>query len=217
MLINILFTTFQLLGRLDLSRKALIEAIASEVRACTKCSLWRTRKNAVPGDGSPEARVMFVGEAPGYWEDFKGKPFVGAAGKFLDTLLAEAGLSRSQVFIGNVLKCRPPGNREPAQSEVEACTPFLDRQIAAIKPMLIVTLGNYSTAYIFAKAGITFKGITEARGKFYQANVLGLDVTVFPTLHPAAGLYSAKYKQLLIDDFRLLRTKILEMGLAGST
>ncbi|MGB9683434.1 MAG: type-4 uracil-DNA glycosylase [Candidatus Bathyarchaeales archaeon] len=198
---------------MDSSKEAVLEAVASEVRACKKCSLWLTRKNAVPGEGNPEAHVMFVGEAPGYWEDVKGKPFVGAAGKFLDSLLAEAGLSRGRVFIGNVLKCRPPGNREPAQSEVEACKPFLDRQIAAIKPRLIVTLGNYSTAYIFAKAGIAFKGITEARGKFYQANVLGLAVTVFPTFHPAAGLYSAKYKQLLIEDFRLLKAKIVELGL----
>jgi len=195
------------------SKGAVLEAVASEVRACRKCGLWRTRKNAVPGDGSPEAQIMFVGEAPGYWEDVKGKPFVGAAGKFLDSLLAEAGLFRSQVFIGNVLKCRPPSNREPAPAEIEACTPFLDRQIAAIQPKIIVTLGNYSTAYIFAKAGITFKGITEARGKFYQANVLGLAVTVFPTFHPAAGLYSAKYKQLLIEDFRLLKAKIVELGL----
>jgi len=194
-----------------------LEAVASEVKACRRCDLWKTRKNAVPGDGSPEAKIMFVGEAPGYWEDVKGKPFVGAAGKFLDTLLTEAGLSRSQVFIGNVLKCRPPGNREPAQSEIEACTPFLDRQISAIKPKLIITLGNYSTAYIFAKAGLPFKGITEARGKFYKAKVLGLAVTVFPTLHPAAGLYSAKYKQSLIEDFRLLKGKILQLDLAGSS
>ncbi|MEM3579814.1 MAG: type-4 uracil-DNA glycosylase [Candidatus Bathyarchaeia archaeon] len=193
---------------MDSSSAAVLEAVASEVKACTRCGLWRTRKNAVPGEGDPNAKVMFIGEAPGYWEDVKGKPFVGAAGKFLDSLLAEAGLLRSQVFIGNVLKCRPPGNREPAPAEIEACTPFLDRQIMAIKPKLVVTLGNYSTAYIFAKAGILFKGITEARGKFYQANVLGLAVTVFPTFHPAAGLYSAKYKQLLIGDFKLLKAKI---------
>ncbi|MBS7636128.1 uracil-DNA glycosylase [Candidatus Bathyarchaeota archaeon] len=199
---------------MDLSKAAVLDAIASEVRACKKCGLWRNRKNAVPGEGDPNAKVMFVGEAPGYWEDVKGEPFVGAAGKFLDTLLAEAGLLRSQVFIGNVLKCRPPGNREPAPAEIEACTPFLERQIMAIKPKLVVTLGNYSTAYIFTKAGIPFRGITEARGKFYQANVLGLAVVVFPTLHPAAGLYSAKYKQLLIEDFRLLKAKILDLGLA---
>ena len=209
--------SLKLAGRdMGSSREAVLEAVASEVKACRRCGLWKTRKNAVPGEGSPEAKIMFVGEAPGYWEDVKGRPFVGAAGKFLDTLLAEAGLKRGQVFIGNVLKCRPPGNREPAPVEIEACTPFLDRQISAIQPKLIVTLGHYSTAYIFSKAGIAFKGITEARGKFYQARVLGLAVTVFPTLHPAAGLYSAKYKQLLIDDFRLLKAKILELGLTAS-
>ncbi|MBS7607864.1 MAG: type-4 uracil-DNA glycosylase [Candidatus Bathyarchaeia archaeon] len=199
---------------MNLSRASVLEAVASEIKACTKCSLWRNRKNAVPGEGNPNAKVMFIGEAPGYWEDIKGRPFVGAAGKFLDSLLAEAGLLRGQVFIGNVLKCRPPGNREPAPAEIEACTPFLDRQIRAIQPRLIVTLGNYSTAYIFAKAGLPFNGITEVRGKFYQANVLGLTVVVFPTLHPAAGLYSAKYKQMLIEDFRMLRAKLHELGLA---
>lgn len=200
-----------------MSRETVLETIASEVMACTTCGLWRTRKNAVPGEGSPHTKIMFVGEAPGYWEDVKGRPFVGAAGKFLDTLLAEMGISRSGVFIGNVLKCRPPGNREPASAEIEACTPYLDRQITAIKPRLIVTLGNYSTAYIFSKAGLPFKGITEARGKFYQTKILGLAVTVFPTFHPAAGLYSAKYKQLLLEDFRLLKAKVSEMGLAGLT
>ncbi|MGB9959180.1 MAG: type-4 uracil-DNA glycosylase [Candidatus Bathyarchaeales archaeon] len=196
-----------------MSKAEILEAVASEVRACVKCGLWRTRKNAVPGEGNPNAKIMFVGEAPGYWEDVKGRPFVGAAGKFLDMLLAEAGLSRSEVFIGNVLKCRPPGNREPLPSEIQTCTPYLDRQIKAIAPKLIVTLGNHSTAYIFSRAGLPFNGITQARGKFYQVNVLGLAVTVFPTFHPAAGLYSAKYRKQLIEDFRLLKTKIHEMGL----
>ncbi|MEM3640641.1 MAG: type-4 uracil-DNA glycosylase [Candidatus Bathyarchaeia archaeon] len=196
-----------------MSKSTILEVVASEVRACTKCGLWKTRKNAVPGEGNLNAKVMFVGEAPGYWEDVKGSPFVGAAGKFLDTLLAEAGLSRGEVFIGNVLKCRPPGNREPLPSEIQTCTPYLDRQIKAIKPKLMVTLGNYSTAYIFSRAGLPFNGITQARGKFYQANVLGLAVAVFPTFHPAAGLYSAKYKQMLTADFKLLKAKISEMKL----
>jgi DNA polymerase len=196
-----------------LPKEAVLEAVASEVRACMKCNLWRTRKNAVPGEGSSDAKVMFVGEAPGYWEDVKGRPFVGAAGKFLDMLLAEAGLSRSTVFIANVLKCRPPGNREPQPIEIQTCTPYLDRQIKAIEPRLLVTLGNHSTAYIFSRAGLPFNGITQARGKFYQAKVLGLAVTVFPTFHPAAGLYNAKYKQLLTEDFRGLKAKILEMEL----
>ncbi|MEM3596673.1 MAG: type-4 uracil-DNA glycosylase [Candidatus Bathyarchaeia archaeon] len=190
-----------------------LNAIATEIKQCTKCPLHKSRKNVVPGEGNPNAEIMLIGEAPGYWEDVQGKPFVGAAGKFLDTLLAEAGVSRAQVFVGNVLKCRPPRNREPAPAEIRTCTPYLDRQITAIKPKLIVTLGNHSTAYILAKAGTPFKSITEARGKFYPANILGLALTVFATLHPAAGLYSAKYKQQLIQDFRLLKTKIAEMGL----
>ncbi|MEM3090991.1 MAG: type-4 uracil-DNA glycosylase [Candidatus Bathyarchaeia archaeon] len=196
-----------------MSKEDVLGAVALEVRACMKCSLWRTRKNAVPGEGNPEAKIMFVGEAPGYWEDVDGKPFVGAAGKLLDMLLTEAGLSRSMVFIANVLKCRPPGNREPSPNEIQTCTPYLDRQIRAIKPRLMVSLGNHSTAYIFSKAGLPFNGITHVRGKFHQTSVLGLAVAVFPTFHPAAGLYSAKYKQLLTEDFRLLKTKIHEMGL----
>jgi len=188
-----------------------LNTIASEITRCTKCPLHKSRKNAVPGEGNPNAKIMLIGEAPGYWEDVKGKPFVGAAGKFLDTLLAEAGVSRAQVFIGNILKCRPPNNREPAPSEIQKCTPFLDRQIAAIKPKLIITLGSHSTAYILAKAGIQFKGITETRGKLYKTNVLGLEVNVFPTFHPAAALYNAKYKQTLIEDFKLLKTKILQL------
>jgi len=190
---------------MELLKKSALEVVASEVRVCTKCGLWRTRKNAVPGEGNPDAKVIFVGEAPGYWEDAKGQPFVGAAGKLLGTLLAEAGFSRSMVFIGNVLKCRPPRNREPSPAEIKTCTPYLDRQIKAIAPRLIVTLGNYSSAYIFSKAGLALESITQARGKFYQANVLGLAVTLFPTFHPAAGLYSAKYKQLLTADFKLLK------------
>lgn len=200
-------------GELRLSKEAVLGAVASEVRACMKCSLWRTRKNAVPGEGKPDAKIMFVGEAPGYWEDVKGKPFVGAAGKLLDMLLTEADLSRSMVFIANVLKCRPPGNREPLPIEIQTCTPYLDRQIMAVKPKLMVTLGNHSTAYVFSKAGLLFNGITHARGKFHQTNVLGLGVTVFPTFHPAAGLYSAKYERLLTEDFRLLKTKTHEIGL----
>ncbi|MEM2521843.1 MAG: type-4 uracil-DNA glycosylase [Candidatus Bathyarchaeia archaeon] len=203
----------KVMGYLDCLKEEVLEAIASEVRTCKRCELWKTRKNAVPGEGNPNARVMFIGEAPGYWEDIKGSPFVGAAGKLLDMLLAEAGLSRGEVFIGNVLKCRPPGNRDPQPTEIESCTPYLDRQIRAIRPRLMVTLGNHSTAYIFFRAGISFNGITQARGKFYQAKVLGLTVLVFPTFHPAAGLYSAKYKQALTADFKLLGVKISEMKL----
>ena len=192
-----------------MSGKELLEAVASEVIVCCKCKLCKTRKNAVPGEGNSESPVMFIGEAPGQSEDIKGKPFVGAAGKFLETLLSEIGLSRSGVFICNIVKCRPPRNREPMPNEIQACTPYLDRQIKIIKPKFIVTLGNYSTAYIFSKANLAFNGITQARGKFYQAIILNMQIAIFPTFHPAAALYSAKYKETLQRDFQLLKERLL--------
>jgi DNA polymerase len=189
-----------------------LEALAAEILNCKKCGLHKTRKNAVPGEGNPQSQIMFVGEAPGYWEDVKGKPFVGAAGKFLDTLLASIDFLRDDVFIGNVLKCRPPGNREPAPNEIQTCTPYLDRQIRIIQPKFIVTLGNYSTAYIFSKANLSFSSITQVHGKIYEASVLGLSVTIFPTFHPAAALYSAKYKEELTNDFRKLKGELARRG-----
>jgi len=194
-------------------KQSQLEALAAEILNCKKCDLYKTRRKAVPGEGNPQSQIMLVGEAPGHWEDDKGEPFVGAAGKFLDTLLTIAGLSREDVFICNVLKCRPPGNREPAPNEIQACTPYLDRQIKIIQPKFIVTLGNYSTAYIFSKANLSFAGITQVRGKTYEASVLGLSVTVFPTFHPAAALYNAKYKEELTNDFRRLKDKLAKKGI----
>jgi DNA polymerase len=156
---------------------------------------------------------MFIGEAPGYWEDVKGKPFVGAAGKFLDTLLSIADLSRENVFIGNILKCRPPKNREPSPDEIKKCTPYLNRQTQLIQPKIIVALGNYSTSYIFSKATLPFNGITQAHGKFYKISTLDMRATIFPTFHPAAALYHPKYKEQLINDFQTLKNKLVEKTL----
>ena len=193
-----------------MSKKELLDAVAREVIVCVKCLLWKNRKKAVPGEGNPESQIVFIGEAPGQSEDTEGKPFVGAAGKFLETLLSEIGLSRDDVFICNVVKCRPPRNREPMPNEIQTCTPYLDRQIKIIKPKLIVTLGNHSTTYMFSKANLPFNGITQARGKFYKAAILDMQVTIFPTFHPAAALYSAKYKETLQKDFKLLKSKLPE-------
>jgi uracil-DNA glycosylase family 4 len=195
-----------------LSKRELLDAIAREVIVCRKCELWKTRKNPVPGEGSPNSQIMFIGEAPGYWEDVNGKPFVGAAGKFLDTLLSEAGVSRESVFIGNILKCRPPKNREPSRDEIEACTPYLNSQIRVIQPEFIVTLGNYSTAYIFSKVALPFNGITRVHGKFCKASILDMQVTIFPTFHPAAALYRPKYKEQLITDFHTLKQELAQKG-----
>lgn len=191
-----------------MSKNEKLEVVASEVIVCTKCALWKTRKNAVPGEGSPEAQIMFIGEAPGSSEDLKGRPFVGAAGKFLETLLSAIELARNDVFICNIVKCRPPGNREPSPLEIQTCTPYLNRQIKIIQPKFIVTLGNYSGAYIFSKANIPFTGITQAHGKFYNAIILDMQVTIFPTFHPAAALYNPKYEEMLKQDFQLLKKEI---------
>ncbi|MGB9740600.1 MAG: type-4 uracil-DNA glycosylase [Candidatus Bathyarchaeales archaeon] len=186
-----------------------LASIAYEVLNCTKCPLHKSRKNAVPGEGNPNAKIMLIGEAPGYWEDIQGRPFVGAAGKFLDLLLAEIGLKRQDVFICNVLKCRPPGNREPQLNEISACTPYLDRQINALKPQIIITLGNYSTAYIFAKANIPFEGMAHEHGKPHKTQIFSMQTLVFPTFHPAAALYNAKYRKQIQEDFKALQKQLI--------
>ena len=188
--------------------KQLLDSIGAEVTSCQKCELWETRKHSVPGEGDAKHRIILIGEAPGHWEDLQGKPFVGAAGKILDKLLFKAALPRQSVFITNVLKCKPPKNRDPTQREIKKCTPYLDRQIQAIKPRLIVTLGTHSTAYMFHKAGLDFDNITGIHGRQYKYNVQGVETSIFPTFHPAAALYSGKYKKLLELDFQLLKQSL---------
>jgi uracil-DNA glycosylase family 4 len=190
-----------------LSKKEL-DVVASEVRVCTKCPLWKSRKNAVPGVGNPEARAMLIGEAPGRSEDVKGEPFVGTAGKLLDTLLSQIGLSREQVFITNVVKCRPPRNRQPKPLEIETCTPYLNRQILIVQPEFIVTLGSHSTAYVFSKTTLPFSSITQVRGKSRKTTILGVLRTIFPTFHPASALYNRENKKILEQDFQLLKTEL---------
>ncbi|MFQ5408577.1 MAG: uracil-DNA glycosylase family protein, partial [Anaerolineales bacterium] len=132
-----------------------LRLIEGEVQTCQQCALANTRKNAVPGEGPPDAKIMLIGEGPGYHENEQGRPFVGAAGKFLEELLANIGLKRADVYITNVVKCRPPGNRDPESGEIEACQTYLDRQIRAINPRVIVTLGRFSMARWFAGAKIS--------------------------------------------------------------
>jgi DNA polymerase len=196
-----------------LSREKLLNDVAAEVVVCTRCALWKARKNAVPGEGSPKARIMFIGEAPGSAEDLQGKPFVGAAGKFLETLLSEIGFSRAEVFICNVVKCRPPGNRPPKPEEVQTCTPYLDRQMKIIRPKFVITLGSCSTACIFSKAHLPFAGITAVHGKICEVVLDGMQMTVFPTFHPAAALYSARYKDQITADFELLKNELAKRGI----
>ena len=189
-----------------------MEEVAAEIMACRKCPLWKKRKKPVPGEGNINANVMFIGEAPGYWEDVKGKPFVGSAGEILDEMLSKIGLSRNKVYIANILKCRPPENRDPSASEIKACVPYLNQQIRIVKPKIIVTLGRHSTSYILSKCGVEAAGITRLHGRKYEAELLGFKVLLIPMYHPAAVLYNPKFKRALESDFQLLRRELERLG-----
>lgn len=179
-----------------------LNEIASEVRKCTLCELSRSRTHAVPGEGDANARIMLIGEGPGYHEDQQGRPFVGASGKFLEELLGLAGLKRSDVFIGNVVKCRPPGNRDPLPDEISACSGYLDRQIEAIDPDVVVTLGRFSMARWFSG-----ERISRIHG---QPRKVGNRLIV-PMFHPAAALHQGSIRPQIEDDFRRLPKFLAEV------
>ena len=174
----------------------LLEEISDAVWACRRCELAEGRTNAVPGFGNASARIMLVGEAPGRNEDLQGKPFVGAAGKYLTELLGYAGLTREEVFIANVLKCRPPSNRNPRPEDIEVCTPFLRDQVRTIEPEYLVTMGNFSTKFVLR----TERGITGLRGSVHVTGPF----KVFPVFHPAAAIYDRSKRDVLEADFRAL-------------
>jgi uracil-DNA glycosylase family 4 len=172
-----------------------LSELASEISVCTKCILSKSRTKAVPGEGPENAAIMFVGEGPGFHEDKQGRPFVGAAGQFLEELLAGIGMRREQVFIANVVKCRPPGNRDPLPEEIEACRLYLDRQIELINPRVVVTLGRYSMARWFPNAKISaIHGQTrKLEGRL-----------IVPMFHPAAALHQPSLRRDVEADFRKL-------------
>lgn len=172
--------------------EVMLEEIENLLGDCKRCELGQTRSHIVFGVGSPHARVMFVGEGPGRNEDLKGEPFVGAAGHKLDALLSVAGLTRDEVYIANVVKCRPPGNRNPKPEEIEACSPFLREQIRSVWPDVIVCLGNFASQWVLK----TDKGVMSLRGKLYQQG----HFVVAPTFHPAACLYHEDWQPLLEED-----------------
>lgn len=178
-----------------MSRQAWAEALYARVRGCANCTLARTRTLAVPGEGPLDAEVMLIGEAPGANEDRQGRPFVGAAGQFLDELLGAAGLSRAEVYVCNVLKCRPPDNRDPLPGEIDACRDYLDEQIDLIDPLVIVTLGRFSMAKFFPAQTISriHGRARETAGRFYV-----------PMYHPAAALHQQSLRAVILEDFRQL-------------
>ncbi|WP_048058338.1 type-4 uracil-DNA glycosylase [Pyrococcus yayanosii] len=182
-----------------------MKRLEERIQTCKKCLLGNLRTNAVPGSGSYDAKVMFVGEAPGYWEDQKGLPFVGKAGKVLDELLSMIGLRREDVYITNIVKCRPPNNRDPREEEIRACSPYLDMQIDIIRPRVIVPLGRYSMSYILRKFGFEPEPISRVHGKVYEASTLFGRVYIMPVYHPAVALYKPQLREELKRDFLKLK------------
>ncbi|MCW7077677.1 MAG: uracil-DNA glycosylase [Canidatus Methanoxibalbensis ujae] len=186
-------------------RKRELEKLRECVERCKRCPLHAMRKNVVVGEGSAVAELMMIGEAPGYNEDLQGRPFVGKAGKVLDSLLQSIGLDRASVYICNVLKCRPPKNREPSKHEIAQCTPFLDEQISIIKPRIIATLGNYSMQYIFSKYNIPISKISEIHGSVYKVSTLEGSIFIVPLYHPAVAVYNIKMMDVLLEDFKVIQ------------
>jgi DNA polymerase len=175
----------------------LLAGYRDETLGCTRCPLSATRTQVVFGSGDPDADLMFVGEAPGFHEDQQGVPFVGQAGQLLETLLGGIGLSRAEVYVANVLKCRPPGNRDPQPDEIEACESHLFRQIELIRPTLVATLGNFATKLLSGKPA----GITRVHGVPQEVVLGGNAVTLYPLFHPAAALYTRSMLAVLEEDF----------------
>jgi DNA polymerase len=180
-----------------------LNEIRQQVSECKKCKLHLTRNKSVPGEGPVDSKVMFIGEGPGFHENEQGKPFVGQAGKFLDELLGYAGLKRETVFITNVVKCRPPGNRDPEMEELVACKPYLEEQMGIIDPPVIVTLGRFSMAHFILDGKISV-----IHGKPVTVN----NKLIVPMYHPAAALHQPALKNVLIEDFKKL-PGIIERGL----
>lgn len=175
-----------------------LNELKTSLHDCQRCRLASGRTQVVFGTGNPQADIMFVGEAPGFYEDRQGEPFVGAAGKLLTELLQSVGLSRSDIFIANVIKCRPPNNRDPLPDEIDTCKPFLLQQIELIKPKLVCTLGNFATQTLLERK----VGITKVRGQVIPlANFI-----VFPLLHPAAALHQGNLRGPLMEDFKKLKS-----------
>ncbi len=179
----------------------ILKEVAAEVSVCTKCDLCKGRTKAVPGEGNPQADILFIGEGPGFNEDRQGRPFVGPAGQFLDELLASINLKRSDVFITNVVKCRPPNNRDPEPDEIAACNDYLDRQIAAINPGVIVTLGRHSMAKFFGSEKVS---VIHGHARKIDGRVC------IAMYHPAAGLHQASLKDTIRADFKKIPLIIAE-------
>jgi DNA polymerase len=179
-----------------------LEQLAEQVRACRMCRLAQGRVRAVPGEGPEDADILFIGEAPGFNEDRQGRPFVGASGNLLEQLIASLGLTRKQVYIANVIKCRPPENRDPLPDELDACRPYLDRQVELIRPKLVITLGRFSLARYFPG-----QSITRIHGQIRHEG----DQAIVPMFHPAAALRNPQWMEEMKQDFAQLAPLVAEL------
>ena len=186
-----------------MDKVATYKKLVSEVENCRKCELWKTRKYPVVGEGPLDAKIMLVGLGPGYHENLQGRPFVGAAGKFLNHLLELAGLDRSGIYITNVVKCYLPDNKA-TEEQIEACTPYLDRQVELIKPKLIVALGSVAAKYLLSKFKLPYSSMGRLHGKFYRVRSLTLDFDLAVMYHPASALYNPSMRIILENDWRKL-------------
>jgi len=182
-----------------------LKELYKKISNCKRCDLSKTKKNYVFGAGSPNAKIIFVGEAPGFWEDQKGEPFVGRAGKFLDTLLEHIGLKREDVYIANILKRRPPENRDPTLNEIKACTPFLDELMNIIKPKIIAALGRHSMGYLFDKFNIKKEGISKIHGEHFTIENNQAKFFLIALYHPAVALYNPNMRDILKKDFEKIK------------
>ena len=176
--------------------------LEEEILNCTKCKLHIYRRRVVPGEGNKNSVLVFIGEAPGEKEDEQGRPFVGPAGRLLTELIESTGYRREDFYITNIVKCRPPGNRDPEDDEINACLPYLVRQLELIKPRIVVCLGRHSARIIFKLAGLKWTNMSTQHGKIYSARLFDFSVKIIPTYHPAAALYNPQLKSSLEEDFK---------------
>jgi len=180
--------------------------LSKKILNCKKCELWKTRSNPVIGKGSLNTKIIFIGEAPGFNEDKQGEPFVGQAGKIFDELLNSVGLKREEIYITNIMKCRPPNNRNPNQDEIKACSPHLNNQIETIKPKIICCLGNFATDFILRRFNLSDKiqGISRIHGEVFRVSTLNNNIKIIPLYHPAVVTYNSNMLETLKKDFEIL-------------
>ncbi len=198
----------------ELTREILLENLRREAEGCRRCALWKTRNRLVFGEGPADAKIMLIGLGPGKRENLQGRPFVGAAGKFLDQLLAEAGLNRGRIYITNVVKCFLPENKA-SEEQVEACTPYLNQQVEIIQPKLIIALGNVAACYLLEKFGLRCEAMERVHGRVYEVSSLTLSLRIVPMYHPASALRSPGLRGELMKDWRELGKTLKDLGLAG--